>query len=65
MRGIPMPETDMTEVLGYYDQVITGTPETWEVMNLVLDFVRVSENELADDECLGYLANLLDHWSKQ
>lgn len=59
-----MPETDLPDVLEWYDEQMSHTPETYEVINLVLDFLRVSENELSDDECLDYLANLLDHWSK-
>lgn len=64
MLSIPMPETDLPEVLAWYDEQMSHTPETYEVINLVLDFLRVSENELSDEECLDYLANLLDHWSK-
>lgn len=66
MLSIPMPETDLPEVLAYYDELMSRPANCfgYEVINLVLDFLRVSENELSDEECLDYLANLLEHWSK-
>ena len=61
-----MTPTDLTTVLATYDTVLTKpAPETYETINLVIDLLRVWENHLSDDECLDYLANLLDHWSKQ
>ncbi len=60
-----MTPTDLTTVLTTYDDLIAKpAPETYETINLVIDLIRVWENHLSDDECLDYLANLLDHWSK-
>lgn len=60
-----MTPANLTTVLATYDDLLTKhKPETYETINLVIDLLRVWEEHLSDDECLDYLANLLDHWSK-
>lgn len=60
-----MTPANLTTVLATYDNLLTKpAPETYETINLVIDLLRVWEEHLSDDECLDYLANLLDHWSK-
>ena len=53
-----------TVLTAYDNLMVKPKPETYETMNLVIDLLTVWEEHLSDDECLDYLANLLDHWSK-
>ena len=53
-----------TVLTAYDNLMVKAEPETYETINLVIDLLRVWEDHLSDDECLDYLANLLDHWAK-